>query len=67
MKKQKKTIKQLIDGVMEEFDEKFESRIRVGNEQEGFWWKLNTDNPDVIKSFLRQSLLKIAKARIKAI
>jgi len=42
----------------EEFDDKFLSDIRTGNEQIGFWWELNTNNPDDIKDFISKLLQK---------
>ena len=58
MKKQKKTIKELIDEIMREFDKEFGEQTEV--------WSPSGSIGRRIKDFLRQSLFKIAKATAEA-
>jgi len=55
---QKRNTKSVNEKWEEEFDDKFLSDIRTGNEQIGFWWELNTNNPDDIKDFISKLLQK---------
>jgi len=51
-----------------EFDEKFLSNVRTGNEMMGFWWVLNTTDPEDIKSFIRHLLEEeLQKAKIQGV
>jgi len=61
-------MKKEIKNWEKEFDEEFLSNARIGNEQIGFWWALNTNNPEDIKSFIsktRQDAIEEAVGKIK--
>ena len=47
-----------------EFDERFLSNGRAGNERDGFYWCLNTLNSEEIKQFI-QDLLDQERAEIR--
>ena len=63
MKKQKKTIKELIDGAMREFSNNFQqAKDDIGY----FGWEQETEYGDV-ERFVRDALIKIAKVTAEEI